>query len=164
MPYFIPARKNMRENYHGVSRLHDDIDRLFGGVMFPGNWMRTVWPEAGTVNAQQADFMPQIDVISNEAAYTMRLELPGVAPEDVNIKVADNVLTVSGEKKAETADEVQTHVQERSFGTFSRSLTLPEDADMESIRAFSKNGVLSVEIPRRKPEAARTRTIEVQRG
>ncbi len=163
MPYYIPQRKNMRDNYHGVSRLHDDIDRLFNVAMFPRTWMREGWPEAESVTPQP-DFLPQLDVTSSEGSYTMRLELPGVAPEDVNIKVADNVLTVSGEKKLESVDGTQTHVQERTFGTFSRSLTLPEDADMESIRAFARNGILSVEIPRRKPEAARTRTIEVQKG
>lgn len=163
MPYFIPARKNMRENYHGVSRLHDDIDRLFNGAMFPGRWMRPEWPEAETVTPQ-ADFAPQVDVLSSETAYTMRVELPGVAPEDVNIKVDEKVLTVSGEKKVETPEDTQVHVQERTFGTFSRQLTLPDDADMDNIRAFAKNGVLSIEIPRRKPETARTRTIEVQRG
>ncbi len=163
MPYFIPQRKNPLDNYHGVSRLHDDIDRLFNCAMFPRAWTRERWPEAESV-APTPDFLPQLDVTSSESAYTMRLELPGVAPEDVNIKVADNVLTVSGEKRLDAVDGAQTHVQERTFGTFSRSLTLPEDADMENIHAFARNGVLSVEIPRRKPEAAKTRTIEVQRG
>ncbi len=159
MPYFIPQRKNIRDNYHGISRLHDDIDRLFNNVMYPRGSM----PVAESVNPSP-DFLPQLDVISSDNAYTMRLELPGVAPEDVNIKVIDNVLSVSGEKKSEVMDNTQTHVQERTFGTFSRSLTLPDDADLENIRAFAKNGVLSVEIPRRKPEQARTRTIEVQKG
>ena len=160
MAYFIPVRKNMRDNYHGVSRLHDDIDRLFGGTMFPGSY-RAAWPERVT---PEADFMPPVDVTSNETAYAMHIELPGVAPEDVNIRVAENVLTVSGEKKAQYEETGKLYVQERTYGSFARSMNLPEDADPESIRAFAKDGVLMVEIPRRKPEAARTRTIEVQRG
>ncbi len=161
MPYFIPVRKNMRDNYQGVSRLHDDIDRLFGGNMYPGHWMRQNWPERV---AEQPDITPQLDVTANGEAYFVHIELPGVSPEDVNIKVADNVLTISGEKKNETAEGVRVFVQERGYGTFSRALSLPEDADAERIRAFAKDGVLMVEIPRRKPEEARTRTIEVQRG
>ena len=94
----------------------------------------------------------------------MHIELPGVSPEDVNIRVADNVLTISGEKKNEIREGVRVFVQERGYGTFSRALSLPEDADAERIRAFAKDGVLMVEIPRRKPEEVRTRTIEVQRG
>ncbi len=159
MPYFIPGRKNMRDSYHGVSRLHDDIDRLFGS--FPEYWGRT--QEAEPV-APSADFLPQLDVLSNEKSYIMRIELPGVGPDDISIKVSENVLTVSGEKKAETVEDTQTHVQERTFGTFSRALTLPEDADMEKICAFSKDGILCVEIPRKKPEEAKIRTIEVQKG
>ena len=160
MPYFIPS-KNMYDNYHGVSRLHDDIDRLFGGAMFPSCWSPA--QEAEPV-APSADFRPQLDVLSNEASYIMRIELAGVGPEDINIKVADNVLTVSGEKKQEDTTDCETHVQERNFGTFSRALTLPDDADMGKICAFSKDGILSVEIPRKKPEEAKIRTIEVQKG
>lgn len=159
MPYFIPGRKNMRDSYHGVSRLHDDIDRLFG--TFPEYWGRTQEAEPVTPSA---DFLPQLDVLSNEKSYIMRIELPGVGPDDISIKVSENVLTVSGEKKAETVEDTQTHVQERTFGTFSRALTLPEDADMEKICAFSKDGILCVEIPRKKPEEAKIRTIEVQKG
>ena len=161
MPYFIPVRKNMHDNYQGVSRLHDDIDRLFGGNMFPGHWMRQNMPERV---AEQPDITPMLDVTANEEAYFVHIELPGVSPEDVNIKVADNVLTISGEKKNEVREGVRVFVQERGYGTFSRALSLPEDADAERIRAFAKDGVLMVEIPRRKPEEVRTRTIEVQRG
>lgn len=164
MSYYIPVRKNMRDNYHGVSRLHDDIDRLFGRTMFPGaypGWARGARPEAVT---PQADLAPAAEVTSTSEAFCLRLELPGVSPEAVNIKVADNVLTVSGEKKNETPEKETVHVQERSFGIFARSLNLPEDADAEGIRAFAKDGVLLVEIPRKRPEQARTRTIEVQRG
>ena len=105
-----------------------------------------------------------LDVTANEEAYFVHIELPGVSPEDVNIRVADNVLTISGEKKNEIREGVRIFVQERGYGTFSRALSLPEDADAERIRAFAKDGVLMVEIPRRKPEEVRTRTIEVQRG
>ena len=86
MPYFIPVRKNMRDNYQGVSRLHDDIDRLFGGNMFPGHWMRQNMPERV---AEQPDITPMLDVTANEEAYFVHIELPGVSPEDVNIKVAE---------------------------------------------------------------------------
>lgn len=165
MAYFIPVRKNMRDsyrdNYQGVSRLHDDIDRLFGGAMYPG-WMRHFGPEH--VAAEQADIAPQLDVFSNDEGYFAHIELPGVSPEDVNIRVAENVLTISGEKKSDAKEGMRVHLQERSYGTFSRSLALPEDADPEHIRAFAKDGVLVVEIPRKKPGEVKTRTIEVQRG
>lgn len=166
MAYFIrpvrrPMRDNLDEGYHGVSRLHDDIDRLFGGC-FPNGWGRRQWPAENV--APQVDLVPQLDVTSDDVAYCVHIELPGVSPEAVSIKVADNVLTISGEKKSDVAENARTWVQERSYGSFSRSLALPEDADCEAIRAFAKDGVFVVEIPRKRPETARTRTIEVQRG
>ncbi len=160
MPYYSPANKDSRDKYNNVSRLHDEIDRLFGGF-FPTGWMRTEWPEKVP---PVTDFIPALEVFSNEQSYILNIELPGVAADSVSIRVAENVLTISGEKKAAAVENATAHVQERSYGSFSRSLSLPDDADAENISAFAKDGVLRVEIPRRKPEAAKVRTIEVQRG
>ncbi len=160
MAFFIPANKSMRDNYHGVSRLHDDIDRLFEGF-FPARQAQGSWPER---QAAEADFAPRLDAYGDEEKYAIHIELPGVSPDEVKIRVDDSVLTVSGEKKAELPEQATLHLRERFYGAFSRSLTLPDDADADAIRAFAKDGVLSVEIPRKKPEAAKTRTIEVRRA
>ena len=78
----------------------------------------------------------------------------------VNIKLDDGVLTISGEKKEETTDDkTKSHVKERRFGSFMRSMTLPEDADAEHISASSKDGVLTISIPRKAPEKPQARTI-----
>ena len=84
------------------------------------------------------------------------------ALEDVKVEVNGNELTISGEKKEEVKEDGKTHVQERRYGSFMRSMTLPEDADCESIKAVTKNGVLTLEIAR-KPES-KAKSIEVQRG
>ncbi len=141
----------------GVNQLHDDIDRLFGGF-----FGRDFLPEFFT--RDEKALMPQIDFKSDDKAYTMSVELPGVAPEDVKVEVNGNELTVSGEKKEEVKENGKTHVQERRYGSFMRSMTLPEDADCDSIKAVTKNGVLSLEIPRKAPEQSKVRSIEVQKG
>jgi len=92
----------------------------------------------------------------------MKVELPGVAPEAVKLEVNDGVLTISGEKKEETKDEQTKEVRECSYGSFTRSMTLPEDADAEHITATSKNGILTVSIPRKAPDQSRVRKIEVR--
>ena len=96
-PSIFPVRSAFGPRFDGVSRLHDDIDRLFGG--FFGQ------PEASGGKAQAepacvADFLPGMDLASSEKAYAMHVELPGVAPEDVAVKVEDRILTVEIPRKA----------------------------------------------------------------
>lgn len=107
----FPVRfHGMHPGYRGISQLHDDIDRIFGGFMGrPEN--EPVAPD------KMADFLPDIDLTSDEKNYVMKVELPGVSPEDVDIKLDDGVLTISGEKKEETTDDkTKSHVKERRFG------------------------------------------------
>ncbi len=140
----------------GVSQLHDDIDRLFGGF-----FDRDFWP---ALAREGKDLLPQVDFKSDEKQYTLSVELPGVAPEEVKIEVTGRELTISGEKKEEVMDKARTHVQERRYGSFARTMTLPEDADADAIRAVAKNGVLTLEIARRMDEASKSRSIEVQKA
>jgi HSP20 family protein len=93
------------------------------------------------------------------------LELPGMRPEDVEVNLEDNVLTISGEKKEEREEEDQEsrwHLSERRYGRFSRSFVLPRDVEQEKIQARFENGVLNVTIP--KSEKAKPRRINVQGG
>lgn len=143
-------------NYRGISQLHDDIDRLFGGF-FDRDW-------PSVFASETKDLMPHLDFTSDEKAYTLGVELPGVEAEDVKIEINGNELTISGEKKEEVKDESRKHVRERRYGSFMRSVTLPDDADMDSVKAIAKNGVLTLEIARKAPEQSKVRSIEVQKG
>jgi HSP20 family protein len=111
--------------------------------------------------AQRPDWVPAVDIIEKAAEFRLKVELPEVKKEDVKVSVDKGVLTVSGERKLETEEgEVQHRRSERSYGTFSRSFTLPEDADEAGINAAYKDGVLVLTIPRAaKPEP---RAIDVQ--
>ncbi|HIW01694.1 MAG TPA: Hsp20/alpha crystallin family protein [Candidatus Desulfovibrio intestinipullorum] len=140
----------------GVSQLHDDIDRLFGGFLD-----RDFWPSFAR---EDKGLLPQVDLKSDDKQYILSVELPGVAPEEVKIEVTGRELTISGEKKEDVMNEAKTHVKERRYGSFSRSMTLPEDADADSIRAVARNGVLTLEIARKVAEADKPRSIEVQKG
>ncbi len=145
----LPTVAGMRNIY----RLHDDIDRLFGSFL-----ARDAWPDS----PDNVALLPQLDFKSDDKTYTMSVELPGVAPEDVKLEVNGNELTLSGEKKEEVRENSKTHVQERRYGSFMRRVSLPEDADCDSIRAVSKNGVLTLEIPRKAAKTAKS--IEVQKS
>ena len=145
----------MKRDYSGLSRLHNELDRMFDNFFSPAFFDREPFRFRG-------DFLPSLDVTSDDKAYAMKVELPGVAPEAVKLEVTDGVLTISGEKKEETKDEQTKEVRECSYGSFTRSMTLPEDADAEHITATSKNGILTVSIPRKAPDQSRVRKIEVR--
>ena len=145
----------MKRDYSGLSRLHNELDRMFDNFFSPAFFDREPFRFRG-------DFLPSLDVTSDDKAYAMKVELPGVAPEAVKLEVNDGVLTISGEKKEETKDEQTKEVRECSYGSFTRSMTLPEDADAEHITATSKNGILTVSIPRKAPDQSRVREIEVR--
>jgi len=105
-------------------------------------------------------WIPAIDLLETEGEFVLRADLPGLAEQDVNIELEDNVLTLSGERKSEHEDRRQGyHRIERASGTFSRSLTLPEGIDPESIRASFEKGVLEVRIP--KPEQRKPRKVQI---
>ena len=104
---------------------------------------------------------PVVDIEETEQDYVIRAELPGLHKDKVKVTVEDGVLTLSGERDLERTVEGKTyHRIERSHGTFSRSFTLPEDSDAESVAAQFTNGVLAVRVAKR--EEALPKSIEVR--
>lgn len=96
-----------------------------------------------------ATFTPKVNTREGEFAYHVDVDLPGVKKEDIKVDVKENVLTISGERHSkEETKEKDYYRMESSFGKFSRSFTLPDNADIENIEASSDNGVLEVVIPK----------------
>ena len=101
-----------------------------------------------------------MDLVESGEHFVLRADLPGMSEEDVNIEFEDGTLTVSGERKSEHEDSNEGfHRVERSFGSFSRSLTLPQGIDPEAVTASFDRGVLEIRIP--KPEQPKPKKIEV---
>jgi HSP20 family protein len=106
---------------------------------------------------------PVVDVSDSQDAVVLQAELPGVAPEQVDVSVENSVLTISGEKKhvhEEGKDGSEYHLVERRYGRFERSFSLPRTVDSEKVDATVTNGVLTVTLP--KVEAAKPRKIAVK--
>ena len=94
--------------------------------------------------------VPAVDVSRTDKLYEITAELPGMAPADVQVKLSDGLLTISGEKKSEKEHkEEDAYVAERRYGSFFRSFRLPEDIVADAIEARFANGVLSISVPRR---------------
>jgi HSP20 family protein len=108
-------------------------------------------------------WVPPMDLVEAEDHFVLKADLPGLAEGDVNIEVQDGTLTISGERKAEHEEREKGWYRiERSFGSFHRSLTLPDGVDPDRIDASFADGVLEVHIP--KPEERKPRRISISGG
>ncbi len=115
----------------------------------------------GDESAQSVAWSPVVDIEEKELNYLIRAELPGLSKKKVKVVVEDGVLTLSGERDLERKVEGKTfHHIERSHGTFTRSFTLPENADAESVSANYKDGLLEIRVA--KCEEALPKSIEVR--
>ena len=115
----------------------------------------------GETAARGRTFAPPVDIGENEDAFVVTAELPGTKPDEVEVEVHDGVLTLRGEKKSErTTEKEQARYVERSFGAFSRSFRLPENADPDKVEASYGEGVLTLTIGKR--AEAKPRTVDIQ--
>lgn len=126
-----------------------DVDRLFDAFFGGGE--------------QSRRWVPAIDLVEGEDHFVLKADLPGLSEDDVSIEVQDGMLTISGERKAEhESRERGWYRVERAFGSFSRSLTLPDGVDADAISAKFDRGVLEVTIP--KPEQRKPRRVQIGAG
>jgi HSP20 family protein len=133
-----------------VDSLQSEVNRLFdtffGGRPGDGGGLRR--------------WVPAMDLLETDDHLVLRADLPGLDRDDVNVEIKDGVLTVSGERKAEREERGKDFYRaERAFGSFSRSLTLPERVDAEKISAEFDKGVLEIRIP--KPEERKPQRIQI---
>ena len=107
---------------------------------------------------------PPSDASSDDSAYRICVELPGVNQADIDLQVQDGLVIVTGEKSDHREDKGESwYFSEREYGTFRRSFRLPPDADEDAVAAAMKDGVLEITVPRRAPEAAGARRIEIRK-
>jgi HSP20 family protein len=106
---------------------------------------------------------PLLDIATDGKGYTIKIELPGVELNDIQLEISERTLTVYGEKRMEENEAQQSYYRvERSYGSFRRVLTLPEDADEDSLDAIFKNGVLTITVGRKTVAETTMKQIEIQ--
>ena len=133
--------------FRDVARLQEDMARMLEDRRFAAG--------------ESVGWTPACDIYEDDEAVTLRFELSGVEPKDVDVRFENGVLTLRGERKLEKEDRRENyHRIELGYGTFTRSFSLPGTVDAEKIRAESKNGVLVVTLPKR--AEARPRSIQVK--
>lgn len=120
----------------------------------------------GGIRFEVGDFTPRVDIAETDSALTVHAELPGIDKKDVKITVNDgNILTIAGEKKREekTEDKEKNYMRiERSYGSFARSFTLPDNVSTENINAAFDNGVLTITVPKKEPAKPKELEVTIQ--
>jgi HSP20 family protein len=138
-----------------LGTIQNEMNRLFN------TFFESSGPADGGATGRR--WIPAMDLVETEDDFLLRADLPGVSENDVNIELEDNVLTISGERKAEHEQRKEGYYRvERTSGAFARSLTLPEGVNPEGIRASFDRGVLEVRIP--KPEERKPRKVAISVG
>ncbi|MEO1252762.1 MAG: Hsp20/alpha crystallin family protein [Pseudomonadota bacterium] len=138
------------------AQFHNDMNRLLDD--FISDFGAPAW-----FTGDRGDARPiHVDFKDRGTAIEVEAELPGVDEDDIDVELADNLLTISGEKKVEEEDEEKGYAT-RSYSSFRRSLSLPFDVDPDAIEARFKNGVLKLTLPKPPELEAKTRKIELRR-
>jgi HSP20 family protein len=122
------------------------------------------WPRAFDKEGQRAlDWAPSVDISETDSEYLIRADLPAVKKEDVHITLDEGMLTISGERRQKSEEtKEKVHRVESMYGKFSRSFTLPDNAEVASVRAESKDGVITVHVNKIKTEPKKPTQIKVQ--
>jgi HSP20 family protein len=137
-----------------LGTIQNEMNRLFNSFFDTPN------PANGTTFRR---WIPAMDLVETEHDFVLKADLPGLSESDVNIELDDNVLTISGERKSEHEDRKAGYYRvERSYGSFRRSLTLPEGVDPEAVKATFDKGVLEVTVP--KPVQQQPRKVQITVG
>ena len=138
--------------FRGVTSLQDQINRLFNESF-----------DRSSEEGNLTSWAPSVDIYETEQELVVKSDLPDVKPEDLDIRVENNILTIRGERKFEKKVSEDKYLRvERAYGSFSRSFSLANTVNTEAIKADYKDGVLTLTIPKR--EEAKPKQIKVQVG
>jgi HSP20 family protein len=125
--------------FHTLSGLQEQVNRLFETSF-----------QAGADNSALTTWAPAVDIYEAENELVLKADLPDINEKDLDIRVENNLLTIHGERKFEQQVKQENYLRvERAYGTFSRSFSLPSTINTEAIQAEYKNGVLTVQLPKR---------------
>jgi HSP20 family protein len=139
--------------FRELRSLQDEVNRLFSSSFSRG----------GDSELTRGAWSPNVDIFEDKDHIVLEAELPGMKPEDVNISIENNVLTIQGERKFEKKDDQGNfHRVERSYGSFTRSFTLPPAVSSDNADAVFENGLLRLTLAKR--EEAKPRRIEIKAG
>jgi HSP20 family protein len=155
-----PTNISISEGGLGLSlaSLQEEMNRLFEHF-YSGTQVRlTDWDKA-SVSA------PAVNISENGKAFKVKVELAGISPDDVELEITDSYLTIKGEREEETKEEDENYLrQEISYGSFYRTIALPESADSKRAEASFKNGVLTIAVPKKAEAVQNPKKLQIKKA
>jgi len=143
---------NRWEPSRGATTLQEQLNRVFGDML-----------ERAGDESNLTPWAPAVDIFETEHELVVKADLPDVNPQDLDIRVENNILTIRGERKFENKVNEENYLRvERAYGSFSRSFSLANSVKSDAIKADYQNGVLTLSIPKR--EEAKPKQIKVNVG
>jgi HSP20 family protein len=161
----LPVRRQETQTFHSdpFVQIRQEIDRLFDTAFRGFGFPSTGFGREHTPMAQTDWLKPTLDIGASEKEYTISVELPGVDEKEVQLELINDTLKIKGEKKQQKEEKEKNYYRmERSYGSFQRMLSLPEDADQEKIHAVYKNGIMEITIPRKAAPKTEAKQIEIK--
>ncbi len=153
IPFHSRKRRDLWDPFRIIGDLFEETESSTG--LAPRTW-----------TSANADFIPRLDVVDGEKDIRIEAELPGLKQKDIDVSLADDVLTIQGEKTQETEKKEENYYRlERSYGRFHREVLLPADTvEADQIDAKFKNGVLTVTLPKKTVKEEAAKKIEIKAG
>jgi HSP20 family protein len=156
MTRFIP----LRTPFEDVAVLQNQLNSIFNEFSKP-----SIVNDEGGMGSTSASFVPPVDVYEDAQQVVLKLEVPGVKLEDLDIRLENQRLTIKGERKFESEEKAENfHRIERRFGSFARSFTLPQTVDTEGVNAAYDAGVLTINLAKKAEAQPKQVKIEVSSG
>lgn len=141
-----------REPFQELERMRRDMDRLWDSFFDDRPMVR---------RGDWSEWLPSLDLSETKNEFVVKAEVPGMTPKDIDISLAQGVLTIRGEKKQEKEEKEENyHFVERSYGSFSRSIRVPGEVQSDKIKAAYKDGILRVTLP--KTEDTKKKEVKIK--
>lgn len=167
-----PARQPVHathaaHDWEPIRALRHQIDRLVSEFEWPD--FRHAWPVRSGVALPAwtglGGSVPPVDLVEHNGGYELQAELPGMTKDQIEVRLADGVMTIKGEKSAERIeDDEGYHLRERSFGAFQRSFRLPAGIEADKVEARFENGLLKISLPKSASAIENERKVEIKAG
>lgn len=163
----VPWRRSkkgltIKEEQEPFYTLQREVNNLFDRFFHGFDWLPSRF---GGFEDRFSSFSPKVNIKDGKKSIEISAELPGMDEEDIDVSLSDNALTIKGEKKHEVEDNKEGYYRmERSFGSFYRSIPLPDGIDKDNVDAKLKKGVLKVTIPKTAKAIESQKKIEIKSG
>lgn len=164
----VPVTRESKGAAAPLSTLREEIDQLFDD--FASDWAlrpfrRRGWQQAGGTSPGWDMRSPEFDVVEKDGEIEIRADLPGMEEQDIDVKLFDGALMVSGERKEERKEGEEAgnyHLAERRYGAFQRLIPIPDQIDRDNVEARFRKGVLTIRLPKTAEARQKSKRIEVK--